>query len=192
MVQTMIKLMSLPGNQQQLIDWLEKFQEVEVVSAKTIQVSEVNSNDIFCIPGGNNVGAFSFYKNTIMKLLEMDVKCIFICGAFQLLFSSSEELTENQGLCLFDFQVENLGFFKIGFEDIYSQDKKVKESVFFNHRYGICLNNNGRKSLHGTQYFTSDDMLVAIITKNIFGTQFHPELSHSSFDKVFKHWLTER
>ena len=188
----MIKLLSLPGNQKQLVDWLENYQPVEVVSTSYIQKSKLNHNDIFCLPGGNNFSVFANSREAIKRLLDNKTKCIFICGSFQLLFSSSDENDNVSGLNMYDYKVENLGYFNIGFQKVYSSNTSFTASLYFNHRYGIKKKRNDIRLEDGDIYFTESGIVSAIVTKHIFGTQFHPEISHGAFDKVFSSWLTEK
>ena len=186
----MIKLVSVPANQQQVIDWLNKFESVEIVQPDSIISHQPDIKDIYCFQGGNNFTVLSHIRSFAKQLLNTGAKCIFICGSFQFLFSKSEEGEEVVGLEKFDCKVEKLNSYNIGFNKVRGASNNYQGECYFNHRYGVKYANMLDDKNDGDLYLTEDNVLAAIITKQIFGTQFHPELSRGQFDGVFRYWLT--
>ncbi|WP_297210929.1 MULTISPECIES: imidazole glycerol phosphate synthase subunit HisH [Thermodesulfovibrio] len=156
-------------------------------------------------------GVGSFYKamqnirqkklDTIIKkaVLEKGIPLLGICLGMQLLFQLGTEDEETEGLGFIEGIVEkfnqsdkNVKIPHIGFSrtEIIKDSKIFKKlgsqvDFYYNHsfraltqeKFVIALAHNGEK-------FTA-----AVENGNIFGTQFHPELSQSNGLRVIKNFL---
>ncbi len=149
---------------------------------------ELASADAIALPG---VGAFTpateklnTVKDTLIKKVEEGTPLLGICLGLQLFFEKSEEGPGN-GLSLFKgknvrlpstVKVPHMGWNTLNFTKQSELFEGIAESsyVYFVHSlYPVPVDKNiiCAKTEYGTT-FTS-----AIASKNIYGTQFHPEKS---------------
>jgi glutamine amidotransferase len=146
------------------------------------------------IPGD---GAFGYAMNIIKrKKLKNDIynfitegkPILGICLGFQILMQSSNEFSNNKGLSIFDYKVENLNFpYKthIGFNTLVENSKNLKllkniknKKFYFMHSFGVKKKNLIFKDKKVSFTSFSNTKFLSIIEyKNIFATQFHPEKS---------------
>jgi imidazole glycerol-phosphate synthase subunit HisH len=166
---------------------------------KKIETKEdINTAKKIIIPG---VGSFDFamsflkkknYISNLKKFALIKKKPILgICIGMQILFNESSEGKE-PGLCLLDgsiiklkpsneFKVPNVGFSEAkNYKDL-GVFKNLEEnlSFYFTNSYALKFNkkynfDNQCIIEHSFKFFG------AIQKNNIFGLQFHPELSHTS------------
>lgn len=132
--------------------------------------------------------------------LEKQIPFLGICLGMQLLFSRSEE-GQKEGLSFIQGQVlsfrkSDLGELKIphmGWCDVQIEidnpllSKKLDSLRFYHvHRYhAVC--DNSANILATADY--GINFVTAVMNKNIFGVQFHPEKSHKYGMELFKNFL---
>ena len=168
-----------------------------------------NGIDYFVLPG---VGAFGnciekLEKSTlipfILNWIKKENPTLGICLGMQILFQSSEELGNHNGLGILEGKISSLkinnsnnnirvphvGWNKIKFEEDFNLFKKNEEADFyFAHSY--CFENhknnyNLASCLHGKRFS------AAIKNNNLIGVQFHPEKSQTSGIKFLKSFLNK-
>jgi len=118
-----------------------------------------------------------------------------ICIGMQILFSKSEEgkepcldimKDEVIGLQSKKLSIPHMGWNKVYFdkENPLSKDLKSGDYFYFVHSFKVKTNSY---TIARTHY---DENIPAIVNKdNFFGTQFHPEKSHDSGEKLIKNFI---
>ncbi|MFT4900106.1 MAG: glutamine amidotransferase [Flavobacteriales bacterium] len=179
----MISIVNVTGsNSKNLYYYLSEIDNVELITTP----EELNSdtNAIF-LPG---VGSFGFYSDFLNNngwnsyIKNTQTKVIGICSGYHALCTSSEEDPEKLGLGFFDSQVtkitakKNIEYGKVphvGQRLVSISNQDI--NVFFIHSYGV-LNKDKNNVLQDITI--SDDLYVAAEkNNNIYGLQYHPELS---------------
>ena len=172
----------------------------------TNSADEINQSDKIVLPG---VGAFGECKNALMScdgLLESLKETVImkkipfmgICVGMQLLADQSSEFEINEGLKWIsgevvkldmntNFPIPHMGWNEIEFTDhpLFA-DCLQKSDFYFVHSYYFKLKDKANL-LATTKY--PNELTAAVIKDNIFGTQFHPEKSHSNGMKIIKNFL---
>ena len=132
----------------------------------------------------------------IQDVIKRKVPFLGICLGLQLLFDSSEESPEVQGLGIFkgkvvrfcgNHKVPHMGWNSISF----AQEKhcpifkelKSGDYMYFTHSYYVCPEDPDL-SIAFTRY--GENFVSAIWKGNVFATQFHPEKSQAVGLKVLK------
>ena len=140
-------------------------------------------------------------KNKILDYHKKGKSILGICLGMQLLFNQSNEFDTFQGLGILDGYVERLnisglklpiiGWYKISrVEDNCDKGKfkclKGNESFYFSHSMHCIYKGSGNCS-----YVNHNDheIVASIRFKNIFATQFHPELSSKLGSNIIKEFL---
>lgn len=135
-------------------------------------------------------------KSCIQDVIKRKVPFLGICLGLQLLFDSSEESPEVQGLGVFkgkvvrfrgNYKVPHMGWNSISF----AQEKhcpifkelKSGDYMYFTHSYYVCPEDRDL-SIAFTRY--GENFVSAIWKGNVFATQFHPEKSQAAGLKVLK------
>lgn len=121
-----------------------------------------------------------------------------ICLGMQLLTNSSTESGFTEGLSLIDGHVEkfqdgNVRIPHVGFNDISFSKESIlfknfdleNPDFYFTHSYRVCSINDALSAFcnYGGEF------IAAFEKDNIFGTQFHPELSQFNGLKILKNFL---
>jgi len=159
---------------------------------------KINSNILF-LPG---VGAFNSamkiikkknYDKLINSYIKRDDNLLFgICLGMQILFNSSNENNNTQGLSLIDGKVSKLASSnKIKLPNVGLNEIKIaknssnkfnffknydKEKFYFVHSYAVKASNE-KNILASSSYKNINFTSIVTNNKNIIGTQFHPEKS---------------
>ena len=174
---------------------------------------EILNADALILPG---VGAFKEAMNNLENLnLTTTIKNVVlsgrpffgICLGMQLIFSKSEEFGSGDGLNLLPGLIKkipsningiSLKVPQIAWNKIYPEKQKWEKSPFLNiseneymyfiHSYFVEPFNNdvilSKTNYEGLEYCS------AVLHKNIFATQFHPEKSSEKGIKIYKNWAT--
>jgi glutamine amidotransferase len=154
----------------------------------------IKSSNHLIIPGD---GAFGHAMNIIKKkklnheidkFINDGKPVLGICLGFQILMQSSNEFSNNKGLSIFNYKVENLNFpckTHIGLNTLIENSKNLKllkniknRKFYFLHAFGVKKKKSIFKDKKvGFANFNNTKFLSIIEYKNIFATQFHPEKS---------------
>ena len=171
--------------------------------------NEISQSDKIVLPG---VGAFGECKNALMSydglltsledvVINKKIPFMGICVGMQLLADQSSEFEINEGLKWIPGEVVKLDANKsfpiphMGWNEIEFIDHPLftgcsqKSDFYFVHSYYFKVQNKDNL-LATTKY--PNELTAAVIKENIFGTQFHPEKSHSNGMKVIKNFLNWR
>ncbi len=162
--------------------------------------------DKFILPGVGNFG----YCTNYLKKTKLDKELINaakngkfiygICMGMQIMFQSSEEAEKAKGLNLIKGKVKNLqNYYKdqikiphIGWNKIFHK-KKDKFKKVLNNKYFYFANSfvcETNDSCTKSYFFYENKKFIAtVIKKNIFGTQFHPEISGKNGLGVYESFL---
>jgi imidazole glycerol-phosphate synthase subunit HisH len=160
--------------------------------------------DKLILPG---VGSFSQAMNEIRKLkiddylsdlvLKEKKPILGICLGMQLLTQSSNEDGTNSGLSFVNghvtkFNNKNLKVPHVGFNQVVKPKSSILfdgiidcSDYYFVHSYKLLSNSNINQSYcnYGEHFISSFEF------NNIFGVQFHPELSQSNGLKLLKNFI---
>ena len=171
--------------------------------------NEISQSDKIVLPG---VGAFGECKNALMSydglltsledaVINKKIPFMGICVGMQLLADQSSEFDINEGLKWIpgevikldsnkNFPIPHMGWNEVEFIDhpLFTNCFQ-KSDFYFVHSYYFKLQNKDNL-LATTKY--PNELTAAVIKDNIFGTQFHPEKSHSNGMKVIKNFLNWR
>ena len=125
-----------------------------------------------------------------------------ICLGFQLLFSTSEEFENCDGLDIikgkvrkFKFKDDMIKVPQIGWNKIYNSkewnnspliNNSQNEFMYFVHSYYV--DPSDKKNILTYSKYENFEYCSSIINKNIFATQFHPEKSSFEGIKIYKNW----
>jgi glutamine amidotransferase len=155
--------------------------------------------NILILPGNGNFGKGMEVLNNrnlsnFLMNISSEIKIIGICLGMQIFMSESDESPNIKGLSLISGKVikikENdnynnplLGWYNVKFEN--KEFKKFEGSFFFNNNFIVQPSN--KEFIYGNL----DDFPIFIISKNIYGIQFHPELSRGLGSNFLK-YIIER
>ena len=168
--------------------------------------SELIEADKIVLPG---VGSFGDCKQAIMnidKLFETLVEQIIIkkkpfmgiCVGMQLLADKAHEFGEHDGFGWIsgevikikqhpEFKIPHMGWNEIKFNaHPLFQNLQSNLDFYFVHSFHFKVL-DAKNILATTNY--SEPITAAVIKENIFGTQFHPEKSHSNGIKLIENFL---
>ena len=168
--------------------------------------NEISQSDKIVLPG---VGSFGECKKALMSydglltsledvVINKKIPFMGICVGMQLLADQSSEFEINEGLKWIpgevvkldsnnNFPIPHMGWNEIEFIDhpLFTGCSQ-KSDFYFVHSYYFKLENKDNL-LATTKY--PNELTAAVIKDNIFGTQFHPEKSHSNGMKLIKNFL---
>ena len=171
--------------------------------------NEISQSDKIVLPG---VGSFGECKKALMSydglltsledvVINKKIPFMGICVGMQLLADQSSEFEINEGLKWIpgevvkldsnnNFPIPHMGWNEIEFIDhpLFTGCSQ-KSDFYFVHSYYFKLQNKDNL-LATTKY--PNELTAAVIKDNIFGTQFHPEKSHSNGMRVIKNFLNWR
>ncbi|MHB1105209.1 MAG: imidazole glycerol phosphate synthase subunit HisH [Lutibacter sp.] len=175
---------------------------IEHLNKKADLISDpslIDNYDIIILPG---VGAFKRAMEVlnerkldiaIIKAAKEGKRIIGFCLGMQLLFSSSKEFGNSEGLNLIEGEVLpfnneiNLRIPHMGWNTAYSHRDDFKDlegDYYYVHSF-YCKPSNENEILFKTDY--GIDFCSAVIKNNqIFGFQFHPEKSQKNGLKLLK------
>lgn len=148
--------------------------------------------DLIFLPGVGNFGAASKsidilnLKQSIHQYTKSGKPIVAICLGMQLLFGSSEESPESNGLSFLEGSVKrlpsqpgnpvpNVGWSEVKFRNQSDPILKQSRDFYFTHSFYVKPSNWSTVfcvSKHGNLEFAS-----GVMEKNIIGFQFHPEKS---------------
>ena len=165
----------------------------------------LRDSDRIVFPGQGAMGSCmsALEENSLVNEIKSSFKSkpfLGICLGLQLLFDSSEENNGTKGLSIVpgkvvkfknsELKIPHMGWNEIEFIDhpLFT-DCSQKSDFYFVHSYYFKLQNKDNL-LATTKY--PNELTAAVIKDNIFGTQFHPEKSHSNGMKVIKNFLNWR
>lgn len=161
--------------------------------------------DYIILPG---VGSFQKAMSNLDKLglveiirkavLENKTPILGICLGMQLLGQSSTEGGVNAGLGLYNGIVDKFKTYKlkiphVGFNQVYSENENTillknfdaPPDFYFTHSYKMLSLGNDKAG-----YTIYDEKFTSLIeVDNIFGTQFHPELSQKNGLKLLQNFI---
>jgi len=183
------------NNIKSVVSFFKKFGNVVII--EKINENKINNDlDLLIIPGNGNFlsGHNSLHdRGFVYTIQNFKKKIIGICLGMQLLFETSEENSNCEGLKLIKGKVTKIKNRKIklpllGWYKTF--DKKNEESnFFFNNNYS-CIPEN--KNIVVKSIKTEEGNLVAMIKyKNIYGMQFHPEKSSINGYDLVKEIINE-
>jgi glutamine amidotransferase len=168
--------------------------------------NEIKNADKIVLPG---VGSFGECKNSLMSyngllpslekaVITNKVPFMGICVGMQLLADQSSEFDINAGLKWIpgdvikldskkNFPIPHMGWNEVEFinHPLFTGCSQ-KTDFYFVHSYYFKLQDKANL-LATTKY--PNELTAAVIKDNIFGTQFHPEKSHSNGMKIIKNFL---
>lgn len=163
----------------------------------------MNSSDKIILPG---VGSFAEAIRTIRNkkidiylnnILKKNIPLLGICLGMQLLAKSSEEEGLNSGLNYVNgvvrkFEANDLKIPHVGFNqvEINSESKLFKflpnnSDFYFTHSFRLTSDSNIKQS----HCHYGDKFIAAFESDNIFGTQFHPELSQNNGIQLLRNFF---
>ncbi len=175
-------------------------QEVKLLSSP----DEFDSVSRLILPG---VGAFGDgmeqlnklgFTEVIKKKIKSGIPFLGICLGLQLLFESSEENPEVQGLSIFkgkvvkfkgDFKIPHMGWNQVDFSSkntAITKDVVNNSYFYFVHSYKVEPVDESI-ILGKTNYF--NDFVSAIYKDNVCAIQFHPEKSQDCGLKLLLNWV---
>tara|TARA_B100001939_G_C16906053_1_gene602371 strand:+ start:162 stop:767 length:606 start_codon:yes stop_codon:yes gene_type:complete len=190
------------GNTMSLVNALNYLDHEPILSNK----KEIKDSEIIILPG---VGSFGRAMNNLKKLDLIEViykhikdgkKLIGICLGMQLLFSRSSEIEMNAGLDLIKGEVSilkdgidkipNVGMKKTEWINNRDFEDSNEKKYYFTHSY---VGNPMNKSEIITQFSHNQNTYCCGVNKdNIYGFQFHPELSSHDGIKLLKKVINRR
>ncbi len=190
------------GNISSISSTLNYIGVTDLVITDTFEI--LNSSDKIILPG---VGSFANAMNTIIEkqiniflndILEDNNKALLgICLGMQLLSNSSDEDGFNNGLGYINAQVSKfidnkLKIPHVGFNqiDINKNSKLFKylpdnPDFYFTHSYRMLSDYD----INQSYCHYGDKFIAAFECKNIYGTQFHPELSQNNGIQLLKNFI---
>lgn len=174
----------------------------------TSDYNKILTSDGLILPG---VGSFPYAMkilkkkdlvNPIKDFISSNKPFMGICLGFQLLFSTSEEFENCDGLDIikgkvrkFKFKDDMIKVPQIGWNKIYNskewnnsplKDISQNEFMYFVHSYYV--DPSDKKNILTYSKYENFEYCSSIINKNIFATQFHPEKSSFEGIKIYKNW----
>ena len=190
------------GNIKSLTSSLKYLGVDEITLTNNFQ--ELRSADKLILPG---VGSFAKAMSKIIenklndklnKIVIQEKKPILgICLGMQLLCNSSTEDGLNKGLSFINanvikFEENNIKIPHVGFNqvEINSNSKIFKQisnnsDFYFTHSYKVTTTENINQSICNYE----KNFIAAYEIENIYGTQFHPELSQNNGLQLLKNFL---
>ena len=170
----------------------------------TNDFDHLKNSDKIILPG---VGSFA---KAMSKIIENKIDVILdqiiiknkkpllgICLGMQLLCKSSTEDGINKGLSFINadvtkFKEQNIKIPHVGFnqvnknsDSILFKDINDNSDFYFTHSYKVSSNENIKQSICNYGH----NFIAAFEIENIFGTQFHPELSQNNGLQLLKNFL---
>lgn len=149
--------------------------------------------DALIVPGVGNYGYVmselegTNFKDLVFDFIERNKKILGICLGFQLLFDGSEEAPGVSGLGVFSGQFHGLpeGYLnvppKIGFSGTTISESNGRvlfnQDFYYLHKFALPLSAKSSFDVVGTSKFYDHEYISFVKKGQIFGCQFHPELS---------------
>ena len=173
----------------------------------TSDYNKILTSDGLILPG---VGSFPYAMKILKKSLVNPIKDFIssnkpfmgICLGFQLLFSTSEEFENCDGLDIikgkvrkFKFKDDMIKVPQIGWNKIYNSKewnnsplKDISQNEFMYFVHSFYVDPSDKKNILTYSKYENFEYCSSIINKNIFATQFHPEKSSFEGIKIYKNW----
>ncbi len=184
------------NNIKSVVSFFSKFGNVLIFD--NISNNQIDNNlDLLVIPGNGNFlsGTKSLSDRGFVNVIQnFKKKVIGICLGMQLLFETSEENDNCEGLKLIKGKVLKIKYQKmklplLGWYKTF--DKNNEESNFFFNNNYACIPEN--KNIVVKSIKTEEGNLVAMIKyKNIYGIQFHPEKSSLNGYNLLKKIINDK
>lgn len=190
------------GNIKSLTSSLKYLGVDEITLTNNFQ--ELRSADKLILPG---VGSFAKAMSKIIQnklndklniiVIQEKKPILGICLGMQLLCNSSTEDGLNKGLSFINanvikFEENNIKIPHVGFNqvEINSNSKIFKQisnnsDFYFTHSYKVTTTENINQSICNYE----KNFIAAYEIENIYGTQFHPELSQNNGLQLLKNFL---
>jgi len=140
-------------------------------------------------------------RDEIKEFNNREKPILGICLGMQLLFSRSEEFNNHDGLGLLSGTVSKIALEThpipiIGWYNITSRDdskdhsifKNINKNQFYYFAHSMECKNNG-SGTHSYVHYGSKKLIATVYKNNIYGTQFHPELSDKNGLKIIENFL---
>jgi glutamine amidotransferase len=178
------------GNLKSIKNGFKKINAEVIVSSS---LKEINDAEALVLPG---VGAFGTamenldkYKDSITNHVDLNKPFLGICLGLQVLFTSSEETPDIQGLDIFKGEVlyfpdslklQGLKIPQMGWNQLEIRNKcPILEGInddfmYFVHSFYV---NPDEKDIIAATVNYGIDVPAVVCRENIFATQFHPEKS---------------
>lgn len=192
----------------------QAFTQLGAATFITSNAEEIKSADGIVLPGvGAFAAAMDFLKVNKLDLainetVQKGIPFFGICLGMQLLFEESEEFGATKGLGMIKGKIRKfnspdpaikLHVPQVGWNTIQQAGNDWKNSplkeipdnsfMYFVHSY-YALPDQNEDVLCRTNY-GGIDYCSAVLHKNIFATQFHPEKSGEKGLSIYKNWLTK-
>ena len=166
----------------------------------TSDVDEIKNAQRIIFPGqGHFAQAMKNLKernlvNTIKNVVNRGTPFLGICLGLQILFESSEEAPNVEGLCLLKGSVKKfkigktpqIGWNKIG--TTYHNSFLSNDFFYFVNSYYVVPTENEVISSIATYHI---DFCASIEKENLCAVQFHPEKSSDAGCEFFRNWLNK-
>jgi len=191
------------GNLRSMMNKLQRLGVPAVVSSKPAVIQKADKLILpgvgFFATGMANLKRYGLIEVLNQKVLVEKTPILGVCLGMQL-FSQKSEEGNAAGLGWidgevkrFDFPKEKLKIPHIGWNDILVQKKSPllsgvdpKAQFYFVHSYHLVCQEQ-KDILAKTDY--GYDFVSMVAHDNIFGTQFHPEKSHSAGIKIIQNFI---
>jgi glutamine amidotransferase len=186
------------GNLRSVEKAFQKYSDkVQVITDPSL----IKSSDIVVLPGD---GAFGMamehlrdqgWVDPIKEYIANDGIFVGICVGYQLLFESSEEFGQHQGLGIIPghvkrfrsetLKVPHMGWNTVSFKKESKFYKDIKDNSYFYFIHTYYPEVNDPEWICGvTEYGVAFSSIVS--KGNVFATQFHPEKSHNVGMKIIE------
>ena len=188
------------GNLASLTNSIKKINSDILVSNK---IDELNSCNKLILPG---VGAFPYAIGILRKLkldiflkekAKLNLPILGICLGMQLLFERSDEFGGAEGIGILKGAVEklpndfpnipNIGWWDLEIDQSGNKYGLTKDDTFYFVHSFYCKPENVEKKLNIA--IDNIDVCAMIEHKSITATQFHPEKSQKSGEKILKNFV---
>jgi len=181
------------GNVKSILNRL-KLLNYNVITSKNSK--EIMNSRVLILPGVGNFGYFmdqiDFFnlRNVIKSFAkEKEKKVIGICLGMHILFSKSSESKSKNGLGLIEGEVikfhncaNNIGYLNINPLNKNFLKLNKKSRYYFCHSFYVKLSDD---YIIANSYMRGEKFPSIIKKKNIYGIQFHPEISNYEGNQIF-------
>ncbi|MDA7857726.1 imidazole glycerol phosphate synthase subunit HisH [Gammaproteobacteria bacterium] len=190
------------GNRRSIVSAVKKISEkIEIIYSNN--PDEIRSADRLILPGVGSFGAavdnlHSSGLRSVLNELVVDkkIKILGICLGMQLLCNTSDESPDKYGLGYINghlsrfLEADSVRIPHVGFNTVCSENSSLLSGItnsdfYFTHSYKLQLSESigSGETMYGQKF-------ISLFEKdNIFGVQFHPELSQKNGIKLIKNFI---